>query len=122
MAKAEEQLVNRRRGWWIRVARERLAMNVDDLAKRVGYSDGKGQVSKWENGISAVPAGKFPKIARVLRLPYAYLVNPPATDAERLDAAIQSASDAERRDWESEVGLYPGAADEPDASPGRRSA
>lgn len=118
----DETLVHRRRGWWIRVARERLEINIDDLARVAGYKDGKGTVSLWEKGKRPVPSGKFPMLTRLLRLPYSYLVNPPMTDEERLDAAIRAASDAERRDWDLEQDPGREDGDEPDVSPGRRSA
>jgi transcriptional regulator with XRE-family HTH domain len=122
VTKAEEQLIHRRRGWWIRVARERLGWTLETFAEELGYADGKGTVSLWEKGLRPVPASKFHTVARLLHLPDRYLVRPPLTDEERLDEAIQSASDAERADWdlEAEQGLE--ADDGPDVAPGRQSA
>lgn len=73
-------------------------MKIETLAATLGYKDGKGTVSLWESGGRPVPSGKFPMLQELLQLPDRYLVKPPETDEERLDAAIQSASDAERRE------------------------
>lgn len=119
---SDESRVHRRRGWWIRVARERKRMKVETLAELAGYKDGKGTISLWESGGRPVPSGKFPKLQEVLDLPDRYLVNPPETDEERLDAAIRYASEAELRDWLSAPDPGPEDDGGPDASPDRRSA
>jgi transcriptional regulator with XRE-family HTH domain len=118
----DESRTHRRRGWWIRVARDRKGIKIEDLAKSLGYKDGKGTVSLWESGARPVPSGKFPVLQELLELPDRYLVKPPETDEERLGAAIRIAADAERRDWESEEGRGPEDDGGPGASPGTRSA
>ena len=122
MAREQELPIHRRRGWWIRVARERQAMNVDDLAQLLGYVDGKGTISLWEKGKRPVPSGKFPQLAEVLKLPDRYLVNPPRTDEERLEEAIAAGSTREREDSGAEAEPDPGDDDEPDAWRRTRSA
>jgi hypothetical protein len=64
----------------------------------------------------------FEALARALGLPASFLVKPPMTDEERLDAAIQSASDAEQQDWDSGQDRGPGADDGLGDEPDRRSA
>jgi transcriptional regulator with XRE-family HTH domain len=88
------------------------------FADALGYSDGQGTVSLWEKGARPVPSGKFPQIVELLGLPDSYLVNPPETDPERLEADQRAASALEQRDWE--AGLAPdlGADDGPDDEPG----
>jgi transcriptional regulator with XRE-family HTH domain len=93
MTKAAELLVHRRRGWWIRVARERRGITLAALAEAMGYTEGQGTVSLWERGLRPVPSGKFPAIARELGLAPRFLVNPPATDEERLDEPDDGADD-----------------------------
>lgn len=122
MTKEDEQLVHRRRGWWIRVARERHGMTLATLAEMLGYVDGQGTVSLWEKGLRPVPSSKFTAIANLLGLPDRYLVRPPVTDEERLDAAVRAAGDAEREDWEAGEGRPRVAEAEPSGEPGRRSA
>jgi len=122
MTREAEQLVHRRRGWWIRVAREGRGITLAALAEAAGYQGGQGTVSLWERGERPVPSGKFPVLAETLGLPAAYLVNPPMTDEERLAAAVRAAEEQERRDWESEEGGGPAAGAEPGDEPGRRSA
>lgn len=86
MTRDEELRTHRRRGWWIRIAREGRGITLAALADALGYQDGQGTVSMWERGARPVPSGKFPAIAQLLDLPAAYLVTPPTTDEERLEA------------------------------------
>lgn len=115
-------MIHRRRGWWIRVAREQQGMNVETLADELGYVDGKGTISLWEKGKRPVPSGKFPRLAELLSLPDRYLVRPPRTDEERLAAAIADGSAREHEDSEEAGEQAPEDDDEPDAWRRTRSA
>lgn len=120
---ADRMAARRRRGYWIRLARRRKGWGQKRLAHALGYTDGQaGNLSKWESGERPIPSDLFEPLARALGLPPKFLVSPPMTDEERLDEAIQSASDAERQDLEPGEERGPAADDGPDASPGRRSA
>jgi transcriptional regulator with XRE-family HTH domain len=122
MTKEDEQVVHRRRGWWIRVAREGRGMTLAAFAETLGYLDGQGTVSLWEKGLRPVPSSKFPAIAELLGLPDRFLVRPPSTDEERLAAAVRAAEELEREDWEAGERPHRAADDGPGAEPGRRSA
>lgn len=122
MTKEDEDLVHRRRGWWIRVAREQRGLTLAAFAEALGYADGQGTVSLWEKGLRPVPSSKFPAIADLLNLPDRFLVRPPSTDEERLEAAVRAAEELEREDWAAGQDRGRGGVDAPGAEPGRRSA
>jgi transcriptional regulator with XRE-family HTH domain len=102
MATVEEiEAERRRRGYWIKRARERRVLTLDALAADLGYAAKSGStISLWEAGLRPVPSDKFSRLADLLELPVAWLVKPPLTDEERLEAAIRRGSDEEKRDWE----------------------
>jgi transcriptional regulator with XRE-family HTH domain len=124
MATREEiEAERRRRGYWIKRARERRDLTLDALAELLGYAPNSGStISLWESGARPVPSDKFSRIVDLLELPLGWLVKPPLTDDERLDLAIQRASELEREDWETGEGRDLGAAAGPDVVPRRRSA
>jgi transcriptional regulator with XRE-family HTH domain len=100
MATKEEQLATRRRrGYWIKRARERQDLTLEAVAGSLGYSPKSiSTISRWEDGTRPVPSDKLEPLARLLSLPAAWLINPPLTDEERLDAAVSAAADLERED------------------------
>ena len=124
MASVEElQAERRRRGYWIRRARERKGMTLDGLAELMGYAAKSGStVSLWETGQRPVPSDRMGPLAAVLQLPAHWLVNPPPTDDERLEAAVRDATELERLDSEREADRDRRAAGGPDAELRRRSA
>jgi transcriptional regulator with XRE-family HTH domain len=124
MATPDEQLAVRiRRGYWIRRARERKGFTLTYVASMLGYKDKSiSTLSRWESGDRQVPGDKFEPLARLLDLPAGFLVSPPLTDDERLDAAVRAASALEREDWEKEQATHRAAGGEPDAEPDTRSA
>ena len=119
----EKAATRRRRGYWVRLARERKGWTQKELAHALGYNDGQtGNLSKWESGERPIPSDLFEPLAIALGLPANFLVRPPKTDEDRLEEAIQFASTAERQDWGSEERLGPEDGGGPAASPGTRSA
>lgn len=115
--------MRKRRGYWIQRARKRKQLTQQGVGSLLGYP-GKSEsiVSRWEAGDRPVPSDKLQALAVLLDLPADYLVNPPLTDDERLDAAVRAASELEREDWEAGEGSDPEADDEPDDGPRTRSA
>lgn len=93
MATPTEQLaVRRRRGYWVRRARERKGYTLQYVASSLGYSDKSiSTVSRWEDGGRQVPSDKIEPLSRLLSLPPRFLVRPPLTDDERLDRAVHDA-------------------------------
>ena len=124
MATPEELAAQRRRrGYWIRRARERKEMKLDTVAKALGYAEGStSTISLWESGKRPVPSDKLESLAALLDLPARFLVKPPMTDSERLDAAVAEASALESEDWDSGVAQDPEDGGEPGGERRRRSA
>lgn len=120
---AEQLAVRKRRGYWIKRARERHGYTLQFVASRLGYSDKSiSTISRWEDGVRQVPSDKIEPLSRLLSLPAAFLVSPPATDDERLDEAVRDAEALEREDWASGQGADPAAAGGPTVGPRRLTA
>lgn len=114
-------LIERRRAWWLRVARR--GMNQTGVAQALGLSSKSGStIGDWERGVSQPSLRQLAQLAALYEVPLELFVNPPKTDDERLDEIVRLAAGEERSD--SEVGLDRtlGAGDEPGAAPDRRSA
>lgn len=128
MAGSDRDLARRRRGRWIRLARERRELTTDGLAAALGYKGAKpgSVVSRWESGERAVPSDLFPAIAAVLQLPAEWLTNPPMTDLERLeerlDELMNAAARLERDDWAAGEDRAPEDGDGPAGEPHTRIA
>jgi transcriptional regulator with XRE-family HTH domain len=119
----EEELVqrDRRRAWWLRVARR--GMNQNGVAEAIGLSKKSGStIGDWERGVSQPSLRQLEQLAALYGVPLDLFVNPPKTDDERLDEIVRLAGDAERRDWASGRDRGQEADDEPPAAPGRLSA
>lgn len=128
MSENDRDAVRKRRGHWMRIARERLGLSTDQVAKAVGYTGQKpgSIVTRWEKGERAVPSDRFELLARVLGLPPEWLTTPPVSDVERLEARLdelaRAAGALEREDWEAVQDRAPAADDEPGVEPGRQTA
>jgi transcriptional regulator with XRE-family HTH domain len=124
MATTEEQLaLRRRRGYWVKRARERKGYTLKQVAHHLGYSENSiSSPSLWERGQRAIPSDQMGRLASFLSLPGTFLVHPPLTDDERLEAAVRESAALERQDWEQGEEGGPEAEDEPDAWRDRRSA
>jgi transcriptional regulator with XRE-family HTH domain len=117
----EIALIERRRAWWLRVARR--GMNQTGVAKALGLSEKSGStIGDWERGVSQPSLRQLAQLAAIYAVPLELLVNPPMTDDERLDEIVRLAGDAERAGW----GEGPAPAQKGDDAPGaarrRRSA
>jgi transcriptional regulator with XRE-family HTH domain len=123
MTDEQRDAVRRRRGYWVRLARRNKGLGLKEFGHALGYTGNvTGNLSKWETGDRPIPSDMFEPIARVVGLPPNFLVRPPLTDEERLDAAIRLAAEQELQDWAEGVDRSQEADDEPDAGPGRLSA
>ena len=71
MATKEEQLAARkRRGYWVRRARERKGLTLKEVAAALGYSGNSlSTPSLWEAGKRQVPGDRMEPLARLLSLP-----------------------------------------------------
>lgn len=121
--KADQMAIRIRRGYWIQRARKRKGLTLLYVANALGYSGKSESIpSRWESGDRPVPSDKLEPLARLLSLPPHYLVRPPLTDDERLDAAVLAVSEQESEDSESGAEDDPQADDELDDELGRQSA
>ena len=119
----DEGTRQRRRGYWLRRARERAGFTLAAAAEIAGLSPGSGStVTRWEKGERPIQVIHLERLAHAYGVPIAFLMRPEPTDDERLDEAIQSASDAERADWDAEQGRDLGAGVAHAAALRRRSA
>jgi len=118
-------LEQRRRGFWLRIARERAELSQEDAAKAIGLSGkSKSTMSAWEAGTREIPASKVAALARLYGVPVEHLMEPAPTAFEAIEAwlteAVATAAALERSDWAE--GSGPGAEDGPGDGPRRRSA
>lgn len=119
----EDEVYNRRLGFWLRMARERAGKSQAGAAEFIGLSkSSKSTISDWENGARPPSLSHLRRLAAYYAVPLEVFTDPQPTPEERLDEIVRLAGDAERLDWE-RVGELPRAAeDEPPYEPGRRSA
>lgn len=117
----EIALIERRRAWWLRVARR--GMNQTGVAKALGLSEKSGStIGDWERGVSQPSLRQLAQLAAIYGVPLELLVNPPMTDDERLDEIVRLAGGAERSRSAEEGARGLANDDEPGVERGRRSA
>jgi transcriptional regulator with XRE-family HTH domain len=117
----EIRVLEKRRAWWLRVARR--GMNQTGVAKALGLSEKSGStIGDWERGVSQPSLRQLAQLAAIYGVPLETLVNPPMTDEERLDEIVRLAGDAERAGWGEEAAQGQGDGDAPAAARRRRSA
>lgn len=127
MAPTDPELERRRRGFWLRIARERANLSQASAAKELGLSgQSKSTMSAWESGTREPKASMLARMARLYGVPMDMLANPAPTAHEvidrRLDEIVSEASALERADWARDQATRPAAEDEPGAEPRTRSA
>lgn len=99
-AKAER----RRRGFWLREARERAGLKQPDVAQRLGYSaKSASTVKMWESGERDVPTRHLAALARLYGVPAEVFVNPEQSAEERLNELARGAIALARDDLAAEV-------------------
>jgi transcriptional regulator with XRE-family HTH domain len=117
----ELELRDRRRAWWLRVARRGMSQN--GVAESLGLSKKSGStIGDWERGISQPSLRQIEQLAALYGVPIDLFINPPQTDDERLDEIVRLATDAERSDWAAGERQLRAAEDGPSYGRGRRSA
>ena len=116
-----EDLEARRRGYWLRRARDNVGVTLADAAVTAGLAAGSGStVSLWERGQRPIKVIQLTRLARRYGVPVTLFTNPPMTDDERLALAIVDAQALERADWESGEATRQQGDDAPGGSPRRR--
>ena len=90
VATDDAQLYRTRRGHWLRVARQRAGLNLDQVAVEMGYSmRSKSTIKKWEDGVRDPSDVQLRHVADVLGVPIEVFTEPDETDRERLDEKVQ---------------------------------
>lgn len=111
----------RRRAWWLRVARRGMSQN--GVAESIGLSKRSGStIGDWERGTSEPSLRQLEQLSTLYGVPLSLFTDPPPTDDERLDEIVRLAGSAERADWEREGELPRATEDGQPYEPGRRSA
>jgi transcriptional regulator with XRE-family HTH domain len=125
MTEDELAALRRRRGYWLRLAREQANMDQNSVARELGMSDRSGtSVLAWEKGKRSPSMDQLDRLARIYGVPISTFTEPRPTDEEWLQDLAASALEAEAEDWESSQGQGsdPAAAGDGDVPPGRRTA
>jgi transcriptional regulator with XRE-family HTH domain len=127
VAPTDPDLERRRRGFWLRIARERANLSQQAAAKELGLSaESKSTLSAWESGAREPKASMLAKMARLYGVPMAMFADPDPTAHElidrRLDELAREAARLERQDWEKAQAEHRAAEDGPADAPDTRSA
>lgn len=114
---------NKRRGYWLRMARERANYSQATAAEMLGLSNqSKSTMSAWEAGTREPRIRYLKAMAELYGVPLSVFTDPEPTAEERLDALVSDAGGLEREDWEAgERGRRPAAGDT-GVEPHRRTA
>ena len=101
MTEDELTKLRRRRGYWLRLARERANMDQNSVARELGMSPKSGtSVLAWEKGTRAPNMDQLHQLARIYDVPVSTFSEPRPTDEEWLDELVTAAGELEREDWE----------------------
>jgi transcriptional regulator with XRE-family HTH domain len=117
----------RRRGFWMRMAREHAGLSQATAANELGLSGrSKSTLSAWEAGTREPKLSYVAKMAGLYGVPVELLTSPPPTAYEvidrRLALAIADAEALEREDWVKAEAPGPAADGAPGGGLRRRSA
>lgn len=95
----EERLRDRRRGYWLRLARVRAGNpTLKEVAAALGYSlRSQGTISLWEAGKRPPPLRQLERIAALYDVPVEVFMDPEETDIERLERRISDIRARQRR-------------------------
>lgn len=119
----DELAEQRRRGYYLRIAREWRGATLAAAAEAAGLADSSGSsVSLWERGERPIPLVRLKRLADYYQVPLAFLMTPEQTDLERLQAAVLEASELERAEREQAPEPRREAAAKPAAARRTRSA
>jgi transcriptional regulator with XRE-family HTH domain len=123
MTEDELAQLRRRRGYWLRLARERANMDQNSVALQLGMSPRSGtSVLAWEKGTRSPTMDQLDQLARIYSVPISSFTESLPTDEEWLDDLVSAAGALERADWEAGDRRRPPSATDTDDEPRRRSA
>lgn len=115
--------IRRRRGYWLRLARERAEMDQNSVAHELGMSAKSGtSVLAWEKGTRSPLMDQLDKLARIYSVPVSTFSEPRPTDEEWLDQLVRDVGELEREDWEAGERRRRPAAGDTGVEPRKRTA
>ena len=123
MTEDELTKLRRRRGYWLRLARERANMDQNSVARELGMSPKSGtSILAWEKGTRSPNMDQLHQLARIYDVPVSTFSEPRPTDEEWLDDLVTAAGELEREDWEAGERSAPPSEGGTGAAPRTRSA
>lgn len=85
----DEQLYQRRQGYWLRVARERAGKSQQGAAEYIGLSSSsKSSISDYERGETPVPMLALRRLAKWYGVPLRLFTEPDLTAEEQLEERL----------------------------------
>lgn len=118
-----EDVEARRRGYWLRRARDQADVTLSDAAVTAGLGPKSGStVSMWERGMRPMKVHQMKRLALRYGVPVSLFTDPPETDDERLRDAIAEATRLALADSSEGLGPRPLNGEGPGPSPRRRQA
>jgi transcriptional regulator with XRE-family HTH domain len=91
MTTEDAPVYRRRRGHWLRVARQRAGLTLKEVAHAMEYSQrSQSTIKLWEDGKRDPSDVQLRRIAGVLGIPVEVFTDPDETDEERLEQKIRS--------------------------------
>jgi transcriptional regulator with XRE-family HTH domain len=125
VAMTEDELatVRRRRGYWLRLARERANMDQNSVARELGMSPKSGtSVLAWEKGVRSPTMDQLDQLARIYGVPVSTFSEPRPTDEEWLAGLALGAVGLALTDLEEGAARSHDDGEPPAAQPRRQSA
>lgn len=91
MATDDTAIYRRRRGHWLRVARQAKGLTLKEVAKEMDYSlRSSSTIKLWEDGKRDPSDVQLRRVAGVLGVPVEVFTDPDETDEERLQGKIRA--------------------------------
>lgn len=117
----------KRRGFWLKVARERANLSQEAVAREIGLSStSKSTMSAWENGTRDPKLRHLNAMARLYGVPVSVFMDPAPTATELLEARLADLARAAIRlavaDAQAEAQPSPSSDGQPTVQPRTRSA
>src|SRR3954462_8023036 len=108
----EDEIYQRRMGFWLRMARERSGKSQEGAAEKLGLSPkSKSTISDYENGRTPVPIRTLRRLADWYGVPLEVFTRPEKMPEERLDELVHASAALVQQDLEVEQVEHPGSED-----------
>jgi transcriptional regulator with XRE-family HTH domain len=84
-------LYRKRRGHWLRIARQQRGLTLKEVAHDLGYSQRSATTIKlWEDGLRDLSDVRLRRLAEVYAVPVEVFTEPDETDDERLSNRVRA--------------------------------